>query len=181
MKNQPLRSAADGEFQDGPIGLACCPTLDPLQKRAERYAKEVSDEYNAISKKQRPPKLSMCVAVVRDKKTGIVYYARSGDFTYSGDRALKRSEAHPDLDMPIKSLETKIPLGSCAETKAINKALWHQQRRDGHTRKEDLQIAAANVADGSPKQCCKNCLRMTASMSVSPATARTAVNKNRWR
>ena len=75
--------------------------------------------------------------------------------------------------MPVKSLE-KWETGNCAEAKAINEALCDQQKREGRTRKEDLQVAAVYTKGGSPKQLCKNCLRMASGMRVSPATGKKA-------
>ena len=68
LKGQSLKSAIDGDFQDGPIGLVVCQRLDPLQRLAQQYAKQIEDEHYALPKNQQPPHLYTCVAVVRDKK-----------------------------------------------------------------------------------------------------------------
>ncbi len=156
-------SGRTGEGTPGGAG-AGCPMLSVNPKTGKedlalKAAREEAARLRAEAEGQGvdPP---TCTAAVRDKKTGKVYVASSGD------PALKQSEAHPDLGMPTDHKNKEPwPPGNCAEPKAMNAAL------NAGAKKEDLQVASVNTDDGSPKQCCRNCTITTRGTTVSPATS----------
>jgi RHS repeat-associated protein len=116
--------------------------------------KRINEKYKGAIKP-----LPICTVAVRDTRTRKVY------FETSGPPALKPSEAHNDLNMPLQSKEVWAP-GNCGEPKAINRAL-----KDG-ARKEDLQVAAVNTENQTVKQLCRNCVDTTRGTSVYPASSR---------
>ncbi|WP_020474801.1 RHS repeat-associated core domain-containing protein [Zavarzinella formosa] len=132
------------------------PKPDKAMEAAKAEAARVKAECEANGEK-----VPLCTAAVRDKETGKIYLATSGE------PALKQSEAHPDLGMPTdaKSKEPWAP-GNCAEPKAMNAAL-----NDG-AKKENLQVASVNTNKGTPKQCCRNCEKTTSGTTVSPAVSK---------
>ena len=150
------------------------------QLLAEEYAHDLRNTVNAPTK----------VTVVRNKKTGKIYKARSGD------PKLDPNDAHPNLGMPTKPKTRKVKVhkrkkgpkrgkvleraetggespaqaeqrgrpkhdpNNCSEPKAINDALKDDPN------KSNLQVATIDVQTGKPAPCCKWCQQTTKGTTV---------------
>lgn len=141
---------------EGTLGEKIANAIKPSVQReaVTRWADQMSQALEDVSKRQRDKFRTACVAV--DDETGNMYFGRNGGIGRDGDNL------HPKLReiLPMRTMNNYPTTWNCAESDAINQALHSGVNLSSLHIYTISTAARANCSQneyGKAKRSCENC------------------------